>query len=94
MHILADTVLEQHFDPVLFDTGEKVLKILLSSCRNTIGQVSGKSERKITGRISGIAMWFQNITHFEFIQIWCGARQPDTFLQSAYTKMGDEAFNT
>ena len=58
---------------------------------NVVG-ISTDSERKMTNRISCIAMMFQNVAKPGFICVWCGAHQINIFLQGRYYKFGDNAF--
>ena len=64
------------------------------SLRGIIVGISMDGERKMTGRISGVATRFQNVAKAGPIRIWCGAHQLDIVLQSAYTKLGNEALST
>ena len=49
---------------------------------------------KMTGRISGVVTWFQNVVNTDFIRIWCGAHQLEIVIQSVYSKLNNEAFYT
>ena len=48
----------------------------------------------MTGRISGVVTWFQNVVNTDFIRIWCGAHQLEIVIQSVYSKLNNEAFYT
>lgn len=92
VHLLAVPVYERHTAEVIFDTAAKALDVLCPPWKDTIIGVSTDGERKMTGRISGVATRFQNVAKPGFIRIWCGAHQLDIVLQSVYTKLGDEQF--
>lgn len=92
VHILAVPVYERHTAEVIFDTSSKALDALCPSWRDTIIGISTDGERKMTGRITGVATRFQKVAKDGFIRIWCGAHQLDIVLQSAYKNLGDKLF--
>ena len=92
VHLLAVRVYKRHTVAVIFDTAAKALDVLCPSWKYSIIGVSTDGERKMTGRISGVVMRFQNVAKTGFIRIWCGAHKLDIVLQSAYRKLGNKVF--
>ena len=93
VHLLAAPVYERHTAAVIFDTVAKALDVLCPSWKDIIGVLTD-GERKMTGRISGVANRFQNLAKSGFICIWCSTHKLDIMLQSAHSKLGDKAFYT
>lgn len=91
-HILTVTVYERHTAEVIFDTAAKLLDALCPSWRDIIIGISTDGERKMTGRVSGVSTWLQNVAKGGHIPIWCGAHQLDIVLESTYNKLSNEAF--
>ena len=92
LHLLAIPVYDRHTGLVIFEVASKALDVLCPSWRDIIIGVSTDGERKMTGRVSGAATRFQNISKAGFIKIWCGAHQLDLVLQDAYCHFGNELF--
>ena len=77
VQLLAVPVYVRHTAAVILDTAPKALDFLCPSWKYSIVGVSTYGKRKMTGRISGIATRFQNVTKPGFIHIWCCAHQLD-----------------
>ena len=94
VHLLAVPVYKRHTAAAIFDTAAKDLDVPCPSWKDSIIGISSDGERKRTGRIEGITTRFQSVSKPAFIRIWSGAHQLDIVLQSAYSKLGNEAFYT
>ena len=80
VHLLSVPVYERHTASVIFYTAAKDFDVLCPSWKDSIIGVLKDGERKMTGRISGVAVRLQNIAKPGFIHIWCGAHQLDIVL--------------
>ena len=91
-HLLAVPVYVRHTAQAIFNTATKALDVLCPSWRDIIVGISTDGERKMTGRVSGVATRFRQAAKPGFIQIWCGAHQLDLVLQNCYVHFGNEVF--
>ena len=94
VHLISVPMYERHTAAMIFDTAAKALDVLCPSWKDSIVGVSTYGKRKMTGRILGVATRFQEVVNPGFFCIWCGARQLDIVIQSAYRKLGGKAFYT
>ena len=70
VHILAVSVYKRHTAAVIFDTAANDIDVLCPWWKDIIIVVSTDGERKMTGRISGVATRFLNVANPGFICIW------------------------
>lgn len=92
LHLLAIPVFERHTAEVIFETADKALTVLCPSWKDIVVGVSTDGERKMTGRVSGVATRFEQMAKPGFVRIWCGAHQLDIVMQRAYTEFGNDEF--
>ena len=92
LHGLAIPVFDRHTGLVIFETASKALDALCESWRDVIIGVSTDGEKKMTGRVSGVATRFQEVAKPGFIRIWCETHQLDIVLQESYVHFGDDTF--
>ena len=69
LHLLVFPVYKSHTDTVIFDTVAKALDVLCPLWKDSIIGVLAYGNRKMTGGISGVVTWFQNVPNSGFICI-------------------------
>lgn len=91
-HLLAIPMFSRHTGEQIFLHAEKALDVLCPEWRDLIVSISTDGERKMTGRIQGVATRFEQVAKPGFFRLWCGLHQLDIVLQSFFQDIMDEQF--
>eukprot|EP00126_Sphaerothecum_destruens_P012273 Sdes_comp20995_c0_seq5m19729 len=91
-HLLGFPIYQNHSADVLFNSCKKLLDVLCPAWERLIVGITTDGERKMTGKVSGVATRFQRVSEQGFIRVWCAAHQLDLVLQAVYRNFAEESF--
>lgn len=91
-HVLAIPMFSRHTGEQIFLHATRALEVLAPSWKNMIVSISTDGERKMTGRIQGVATRFEQAALPGFYRIWCGLHQLDIKLQAFFVSLMDDQF--
>jgi hypothetical protein len=88
LHLLAIPMFCSHTAEQIFMHAKRALDVTCPQWRDPIVSIATDGERKMTGRVSGVATRFEQVAKPGFFRIWCGLHQLDLVLQ-AFFKTSD-----
>lgn len=91
-HLLAIPMYSSHTGEQIFLCASKALDVVCPNWRNVIVSISTDGERKMTGKVQGVATRFERITKPGFFRLWCGLHQLDIALQRFFKGLMDGDF--
>lgn len=91
-HLLAIPMFSRHTGEEIFLHASKALDVLAPSWKKMVVAISTDGERKMTGRVQGVATHFEQAALPGFYRIWCGLHQLDIKLQSFFVSLMDEQY--
>jgi hypothetical protein len=92
LHLLAIPMFCSHTAEQIFVHATRALDVLCPQWRDLIVSITTDGERKMTGRVSGVATRFERVAKPGFFRIWCGLHQLDLVLQAFFKNLIDEQF--
>jgi hypothetical protein len=92
LHLLAIPMFGAHTAEQVFNHANTALNAVCPQWRDLIVSISTDGERKMTGRINGVATRFERAAKPSFFRIWCGLHQLDLVLQAFFKHLIDEEF--
>jgi hypothetical protein len=92
LHLLAIPMFGAHTADQIFNHADTALNAICAQWRDIIVSISTDGERKMTGRVSGVATRFQRAAKPGFFRIWCGLHQLDLVLQKFFKQLIDDEF--
>lgn len=92
LETLAVLVYDQHTFALILDRVTTASDVLCPSWSISFMGVLTDRERKMTGRVSGLAISFSAVTLPGFVLVWCGVHSFDICLQSLHCILGSKDF--
>ena len=92
LHLLAIPMFSSHTGEEIFLHAERALDVICPTWRDLIVSISTDGERKMTGRVQGVATRFERVAKPGFFRLWCGLHQLDIHLQRFFKNLLDEQF--
>ena len=89
-HLIAIPMFSRHTGEEIFLHAAKVLDVICPRWRDVI--ISTDGERKMTGRVHGVATRFEQVAKPGFFRLWCGLHQLDIVLQAFFKAMMNDEF--
>jgi len=93
-HLLAIPMCSSHTGKEIFLLAERALDVICPNWRDLIVSVATDGERKMTGRVQGVATRFERVAKPGFFRLWCGLHQLDIVLQKFFKHLLDDEFYT
>ena len=93
-HLLAIPMFSRHTGEEIFLHAVKALDVICPRWRDIIISISTDGERKMTGRVQGVATRFEQVAKPGFFRLWCGLHQLDIVLQAFFKAIMNEEFYT
>lgn len=91
-HVLAVPMYGSHTAAAIYKTACKVFNVLCPSWQRNIISLTTDGERKMTGKVKGVATLFEKAAEEGFFRLWCGLHQLDLCLQRFFKSLLDEKF--
>jgi hypothetical protein len=91
-HLLAIPMFSRHSAEEIFRHAVMAMDALCPAWKDLIVSISTDGERKMTGRVQGVATRFEQVSKPGFFRLWCGLHQLDICLQDFFKALMDEQF--
>ena len=91
-HLLTIPMVSCHTSKEIFRHAVMAMDALCPAWKDLIVLISTDGERKMTGRVQGVATRFEQVSKPGFFRLWCGLHQLDICLQGFFMALMDKQF--